>query len=43
MESYKKNKHAITREQLQMALKEWDFTMKKLNYSIPQNLEILDA
>jgi hypothetical protein len=43
MESYKKNKHTITKNLLQKVLHECDFSMKKLNYTIPQNIEFLDA
>lgn len=43
MESYKKNKHTITKDILQKVLHECDFSMKKLNYTIPKNIEILDA
>ena len=41
-ESYKKNKHYISKELLHKVLNEWDFAMKKLNYSVPENIEILD-
>ena len=41
-ESYKKNIHYITKELLQKVLHEWDFAMKKLNYTVPQNIEISD-
>ena len=40
MKSYKKNTHTISKENLDKVLHEWDFTMKKFNYSIPKNIEI---
>ena len=40
MKSYKKNTHTISKENLEKVLHEWDFTMKKFNYSIPENIEI---
>lgn len=40
--AYKKNKHIIKRKMLDKLLIECDFTMKKLNYKIPKNLEIID-
>lgn len=39
--SYKKNSYKITREELELLLKEWGFAMEKLNYSIPENLKII--
>lgn len=39
--SYKKNTYQITRAELDLLLKEWGFAMKKLNYSIPENLEVI--
>jgi len=41
MESYKKNKHVITKEQLQKVEDEWGFAMDEFNYSIPSNIEIV--
>ncbi len=38
--NYKRNKHIITDDQLQMAINKCEFAMKKLDYSIPENLEI---
>ena len=38
---YKKNKYKITRTELNLLLNEWGFAMKKLNYQIPENLEIV--
>ena len=42
LKSYKKNKHTIKRQQLDILLNEWGFSMEKLNYSIPNNIEIID-
>lgn len=39
--SYKKNTYKITRAELDLLMKEWGFAMKKLNYSIPENLEVI--
>lgn len=39
--NYKKNSYKITRAELDLILKEWGFAIKKLNYSIPENLEIV--
>lgn len=41
--NYIKNKHVITREMLNRLLMEWEFSMKKLNYEIPENIEIIDG
>jgi hypothetical protein len=41
--NYVKNKHIITRELLNRLLMEWEFSMKKLNYEIPDNIEIIDG
>ena len=38
---YKKNTYKITRPELDLLQKEWGFAMKKLNYEIPENLEIV--
>jgi len=38
---YKKNIYKITRPELDLLQKEWGFAMKKLNYEIPENLEIV--
>jgi hypothetical protein len=40
--SYKKNKHMISKSQLQKILQEWDFAMKRYNYSVPENIEIVE-
>lgn len=40
--NYKKNKHIISRKLLNQILHDCDFTMKQLNYTIPENLEITD-
>jgi len=42
LKSYKKNKHKIKKNQLDILLKEWGFTMENYNYSIPNNIEIVD-
>ncbi|NOQ92159.1 MAG: sulfotransferase [Flavobacteriaceae bacterium] len=42
MRDYKKNKHIIKKKVLKKLLIECDFTLKKLNYKIPKNLEIKD-
>ena len=38
---YKKNTYKITKAELDMLLNEWEFAMDKLNYEIPENLEIV--
>ena len=40
MGSYEKNKHIIKTDQLQMVINKCEFAMKKLDYAIPENLEI---
>jgi len=40
LKSYKKNKHTISPKQLDILIKEWGFTMEKLNYNIPSNIEV---
>ncbi len=40
--SYKKNKHVISKHQLRMVINKCEFAMKKLDYTIPGNLEIYD-
>ena len=42
LKNYKKNKHAISRKQLDILIKEWGFSMEKLKYTIPNNIEIID-
>jgi len=42
MGSYKKNKHFITKEQLQKVEDEWGFAMDELGYDFPKNLEVID-
>ncbi len=42
MRAYKKNKHIIKKKMLDKLLIECNFTMKKLNYKTPKNLEIID-
>jgi hypothetical protein len=39
--SYKKNKHFITKEQLQKVQDEWGFAMDEFNYKFPGNIEIV--
>ena len=38
---YQKNKYKISREELDRLNKEWSFSMKSLNYGLPENLEIV--
>lgn len=38
---YKKNTYKITRAELDLLLSEWGFAMEKLDYKIPENLEIV--
>ena len=40
-EHYKKNKYKITKAELDLLKDEWGFAMKKLDYEIPDNLEII--
>ncbi len=40
LKSYKKNKHTISRKQLDILNKEWGFTMEKWNYNIPTNIKV---
>ena len=42
LKSYKKNTHKINKNQLDILLKEWGFTMELYNYSIPKHIEIID-
>ncbi len=42
LKSYKKNKHIIKKKQLDILMKEWDFSMEKLNYSLSDNIEVID-
>ncbi len=42
LKNYKKNKHVISRKQLDVLIKEWGFSMEKLKYTIPNNIEIID-
>ena len=37
---YQKNKYRISSKELNILKKEWAFAMKKLNYQIPENLEV---
>jgi omega-hydroxy-beta-dihydromenaquinone-9 sulfotransferase len=40
--SYKKNKHSIKREHLKKIMHEWDFVMSRYNYSIPEDIRIIE-
>ncbi len=40
MESYEKNKHAISRDLLEKIRYEWGFAMKHFNYTVPENIGI---
>ena len=40
--TYKKNNHLITKYQLQLVEKEYEFSLQKLNYNKQQNLEVID-
>lgn len=42
LKSYKKNKHIIKKKQLDILMKEWGFSMEKLNYSLSDNIEVID-
>ncbi len=42
MGSYKKNKHYISKSQLKLIQNEWGFAMDKLNYSIPDHIEVVE-
>jgi hypothetical protein len=42
MKSYKKNNHVLSKKQLDILIEAFDFTMKKLNYSVPLNIDILE-
>jgi len=42
LKSYKKNKHTIKRQQLEILYKEWGFSMEKLNYKLPDSIEVID-
>ena len=39
--NYTKNTYKITKTELDLLLSEWGFAMEKLNYNIPENLEIV--
>ena len=40
LKSYKKNKHTISRKQLDILIKEWGFSMENLNYNLPANIKV---
>jgi len=42
MKNYKKNQHSISRGMLNKLMKEWKFSMKELNYEVPNNIKITD-
>jgi len=42
VESYEKNKHNINAAVLAKIADEWGFMMKKYNYSVPENIEIVN-
>lgn len=42
MGSYKKNKHYISKSQLKRIQDEWGFAMDKLEYGLPENVEVVD-
>ncbi len=42
MKNYKKNKHSISRGMLDKLMREWKFSMKELNYEVPNNIKITD-
>ena len=42
LKSYKKNRHIIKKNQLDILMKEWGFTMERYDYSIPNNIEVVD-
>ena len=42
LKNKKKNTHKIKKNQLDILLKEWGFTMEKYKYSVPKNIEIID-
>lgn len=41
MFSYQKNRHSIDQDSLNILNKEWGFAMDKLNYPIPENIQII--
>ena len=43
MKDYKKNKHSIGRKTLDTIQRKWGFSMKEWNYSLPENIEIVDS
>ncbi len=42
MKYYKKNKHSISRDQLEKIMEAWDFAMRKHNYPVSENIIIKD-
>jgi hypothetical protein len=38
---YKKNKHTISKDDLNAILKEWGFAMKEFGYSLPEHVEVV--
>ena len=42
MKTYKKNKHKISRKSLDILISEWGFAFENLNYSIPENVDVVD-
>jgi len=43
MKSYKKNRHKLSREELERIVKAWGFAMDEWAYAPPENLEISDG
>ncbi|MEM8896023.1 MAG: sulfotransferase [Bacteroidota bacterium] len=41
-QSYKKNKHKISRAELERVLDRWDFAMTTLGYDVPHSVEVTD-
>ncbi len=39
---YKKNRHEISKADLDRILKEWDFAIKEFGYELPESLKIID-
>ncbi len=42
LKNYKKNKHVISKRQLDILINEWGFALEKFNYKIPSNIEVIN-
>lgn len=40
LKNYKKNKHIVSQQQMDILMKEWGFAFEKYNYNLPSNIEV---